>query len=139
MLMQGIVQLVQENPVVLSICPLGGFYAILPEGQPLPSWTWIVVSDPGNYMLEGKSDLGMTRIQLDCFGDPNGRGADAIALAKAIDTILSGFSGVLEDPEQTIVDSCFLSDLADFPEDPASRSFRRMLEYEVWAIQPVQP
>jgi len=138
MLEQGIVQLVQGTDTVSGIASHGGgFMDELPKGQVLPSWSWQSVSDNPNYGLQ-KEDQGLTmrRLQIDCFGDPNGRGADAIALARAINCVLSGYTGTLDDPDQTIVDSCFRSDLIDFF-DPDSRSFRRMLEYEIWYIEPV--
>jgi hypothetical protein len=48
--------------------------------------------------------------------------------------VLNGFSGVLPDPDSTFVSSCFTSDEMDFF-DEASRTYRRMIEYEIFFSQ----
>lgn len=130
MIEEGIVALVQADPAVSLIAPVGGFYVELPKDFRPPSWSWTNVSGPASYHLRGKSGPNTRRIQIDCFGDPNRRGTDAIALAAAIDKVLSGFSGLLPDADQTMADGIFQSDLIDFFDD-VGRTYRRMLEYEV--------
>src|SRR6185437_13626272 len=104
MLEEGLVTLVQGNAGVSAIAAAGGFFAELPKGQPLPSWTYLVVSDNADYTLDGPMSLGSRRMQIDCYGDA---AAQAIRLAKAIDNLLSGYRGTLADPDSTIVQGCF--------------------------------
>ena len=71
-------------------------------------------------------------MQIDVYGYESGQGADVLTIAQQIDAILNGFRGTLSDPNSTYVDSCFTSDKKDFPFDPDARTYRRMLEYEIW-------
>jgi hypothetical protein len=130
MIEQGLVMLIQGTPAVVAISPAGGFLGTLPPNKPLPSWTFATVSNPTDYTLQGAVGLGMGRYQIDCYG---ATGADAIRLAKAIDDVLSGFLGVLTDPDATPVQGCFRSNMLDFFDEEA-RDFRRMLEYEIWYV-----
>jgi hypothetical protein len=86
------------------------------------------VSDVPVYSLDGPNPLAMRRLQIDSFGTV---AADAIRLAAAIDGVLSGYAGALSDPDHMVVQGCFRSNLIDFFDD-ASRTYRRMLEYELW-------
>jgi hypothetical protein len=126
MIEQGIVTLVQGTPAVAAIATVGGgFLGTLPKDAALPSWTYIIVSDPVDYELTGPVSLGSTRVQIDCYG---ASGADAIRLAKAIDTVLIGYRGTLPDPDNTFVQGCFRTNKIDTFDDDA-RNYRRMLEY----------
>jgi hypothetical protein len=132
MIDEGLVALVQANAGVLAIAPSGGFLSELqPKDHALPSWTQKTISNPQHNTLTSFTGLTMRRWQVDCYANA---GADAIGLARAIDTVLNGFRGVLADPDATYVDHCFRSDLIDFF-DPAGRTYRRMLEYEIWFVQ----
>jgi hypothetical protein len=128
MIEDGIAQLVQADTTVNGICPVGGFYASLPKGTPLPSWSYIVVSEVTDYTLEHRVALTPRRLQIDTYASG---GADALHLARAIDNVLSGYKGVLPDTESTNVQGCFRSNELDFFDD-ASRTYRRLLEYELW-------
>jgi hypothetical protein len=128
MLEAGIVSLVQADPVVTGLCPVGGFLETLPKDLPRPSWTYRMISDQSDWCLRGEHGFVKRRVQIDCFGDA---AKDAVALARAIDRVLRGYQGILPDPEATIVFGCFRSDLMDPPFDAAARSYRRMLEYEI--------
>ena len=131
MIEQGLVGLIQADAAVRKIAPAGGFLSELPKDYPLPSWTQKTVSQPTSASLTSFRGLKMRRFQIDCYGNA---AADAINLAQAIDNVLDGFRGTLGDPDDTYVDSCLQSDLIDFFDD-ASRSYRRMLEYEIWFVQ----
>lgn len=131
MIEQGLVGLIEGNAAVRAIAPTGGFLAELPKDYPLPSWTHKTVSQPTSATLTSFKGTKMRRWQIDCYG---AAAADAINLAQAIDGVLDGFRGTLGDPDATYVDSCLQSDLIDFFDD-ASRSYRRMLEYEIWFVQ----
>lgn len=134
MIEQGIVKLVQSDLTVNALVPVGGFFAELPKDQALPNWSYRSISLVANTGLQFSTGLRMMRLQIDVYGDINGRGADSIALAKAIDHVLNGFAGTLSDPDSTFVSSCFLSDEIDFFDD-AGRTYRRMLEYEILFAQ----
>jgi hypothetical protein len=127
MLEAGFVTLVMASGRVTAIAATGGYLLELPKDQILPSWTYRVVSDHGDYGLRGEHGFVTRRFQIDCYG---AKAADAILLAKAIDAVLSGWKGTLPDPDATVVHGCFRSDLSDFFDDP-SRTPRRMLEYEI--------
>jgi len=128
MLEAGIVSLVMADAGVLAITTTDGFLVTLPKDETLPSWTHLTVSDAGPYTLGGAHGFVTRRLQIDCFGSQR---ADAISLAKAIDAVLSGYRGTLSDDDSTVVYGCFRSDRMDFPFDDASRTYRRMLEYEI--------
>ena len=134
MIEQGIVTLVQSDQDVLVLCPVGGFLLELPKNQLLPSWTYRTISSTSFEGLTTTPGLNRNRIQIDVYGDPGAQGADCLALAKAIDTVLSGYAGVLPDPDSIMCQACHQSDTQDFFEE-ANRGFRRMLEYEVWFTQ----
>jgi hypothetical protein len=129
MIEQGLSLLIQADPTVRALCPEGGFMSILPEGQRLPAWTYFVVSDPGHYVLDQVNKFGDARIQIDCYGNT---AAEAMALATAIDDVLSGYKGVLADADATRVAGAFRNNKIDFFDD-ASRTYRRLLEYTVWS------
>lgn len=136
MIEQALVTLVQADSDVSTMAPVAGFFDQLPKGQSLPSWTYCNVADKIEYTLTGSSGLGYRRIQIDCYGN---NAADAILLAAAIDEVLSGFSGTVlstGSPSTTlaVIQGCFRISLHDFF-DADSRTYRRMLEYELWFSQ----
>lgn len=136
MIEQGIVMLVQNTPAVANIATQGGGYlAELPKDQMSlgpPSWTYIVVSNPSLNTLTTFTGFASMRLQIDCYGNA---GADVILLAAAINKVLNGFRGTLPDSDSTYVDSCFQNDMQDFPLDEYARTFRRMLEFEIFFAQ----
>lgn len=125
MIEDGIVMLVQSDPEVFALCPLGGFYATLPKGTPLPSWSYQVVSEVTEYTLRGRTNLMPRRLQIDVYAAD---GAVCQHLARAIDNVLSGWKGVLPDAQATVVQGSFSDDKHDFFDD-ASRTWRRALEF----------
>lgn len=127
MIEQGMVLLVQGNAGVAAVASAGGgFLGSLPKDFPLPSWSYIVASDPVDYELGGSVNVSNTRIQIDCYG---ASAVDALALAAAIDAVLQGYHGTMTDPDSTVVQGCFRSNKIDFFDDEA-RNYRRMLEYQ---------
>lgn len=134
MIEQGLVGLVQADAAVRAIAPTGGFLSTLPKDFAQASWTHKVVSQPTSAGLTTVKGLTMRRVQIDCYGTAASQGADTIHLAVAINNVLEGFRGTLGDPDATYVDSIFLSDVMDFFDD-AGRTYRRMLEYEIWFNQ----
>ena len=131
MIEAGLVALVQGTAAVNAIAAVGGNLSEVPKDGALPTWTYVFISAPDSYTLAGEHGLIEARIQIDCYGNT---GAECIRLAWAIDHVLSGFSGTLADPQNTVVDSCFRSNIIDFFDD-AKRSYRRLLEYKLWFIQ----
>lgn len=132
MIEQGLKDLVQSDTAVHALCSVGGFLGQLPPNyKDLPTWTHTAITEPVNYALRGGVTLRMRRIQIDVYGKS---AANVLALASAIDAVLSGFKGTLSDPDATRVAGCFRSNLIDFFDDGA-RSWRRLLEYGVWFYQ----
>jgi hypothetical protein len=132
MLEQGIVILVNTS---LSSPPFdGGYLGELPKNHPLPSWYYISISDIPDTTLTTAQGLSMRRLEINAIGGGGATqtnlGSDAINLAARIDAILHGFAGTLPDLDLTVVSSCFRSDIKDFF-DPAARTNRRLLEYEI--------
>ncbi len=127
MLEEGIVKLVQSDPAVSALCPIGGFLKQLPDGQALPSWAYTIVSNVDSYCLDGTHGNVKLRLQIDCFADTP---AQTIRFARAINNVLSGYHGTLSDIDQTKVFGCFRSDIKDEFND-ATREGWRMLEYEI--------
>ena len=129
MIESGLVKLVQADAGVTALVGTrGGYFAELPKDYVLPSWTYQFVSGVPEVTLKTTEALTYSRYQVDCHGTV---AADAIKLAKAINAVLSGFSGILTDPDSTRVQGCFRSNVIDFFDD-ASQSYRRMLEYDLW-------
>lgn len=129
MIEQGFVQLVQGTGAVQAIAATGGFLAELPKDQALPSWSYTTVADSADYVLAGPVDLGSWNVQIDCYAATR---EQAVRLAAAIDSVLNGYAGTLADPDQTVVQGIFRTNKRDFFDD-ARRTYRRMLEYEVWS------
>jgi uncharacterized protein DUF3168 len=129
MIEQGFVQLVQSASAVNTIAATGGFLAELPKDQVLPSWSFTTVADSADYVLAGPVDLGSWNVQIDCYANTR---EQAVLLAAAIDAVLNGYAGTLADPDHTVVQGIFQIDKRDFFDD-ARRTYRRMLEYEVWS------
>jgi hypothetical protein len=127
MLESGIVKLVMADPGVAAIALTGGFLLELPKDEALPSWSYRNISDQSEYGLRGEHGFVTRRLQIDCFANAK---ADVLLLARAINSVLSGYRGTLTDTDQTIVFGCFRSDIQDFFDDPG-RTPRRMLEYEI--------
>jgi hypothetical protein len=134
---QGIVQLVQKNATVQSICggsSTSGYLDELPKNAAIPNWTYMSVSNVPQYALIAQPGLVFARLQIDCYSYGEGGTASpqpgaVITLGEAIDAVLSGFAGTC--PNGVQVDSIFTEDKKDFPYDSASRTYRRMLEYRI--------
>jgi hypothetical protein len=133
MIEEGLSELIQANAGVAAIAASGGFLGQLPKGTALPSWTYITATDSSEYVLAGPEGIRERRVQFDCYGEA---AADVINLAKAIDGVLNVFQGLLPDPDSTRVQGCFRENIIDFPQDSAARTYRRMLEYRIWFVQP---
>jgi len=134
---QGLVELVQGNATVKSILggnPAGFLFQALPNSPAYPTWVYSNVSQTLNTTLQTFKGLRTLRWQVDCLGAPSSLGVDVIALANAIEETLNGFSGILADPDSTVVSSCFVIDVRDFF-NTAARSYRRMVEFEVMFSQ----
>ena len=134
MIEQGIVTLVNADATVAGILGTngGGFYATLPKDQPKPSWSYLLVSSTTpSRTLDPQRQLVQERWQLDVFGnDPD----DVIRLARAIDAVLFNYSGVLPDPDATLVQAVFREDLIDHFDDTA-RDYRRSLDYLITFVR----
>ncbi len=131
MIEQGIAKLVQGTAAVAAIATAGGgFLGQLPKGQLDlgPTWTMSIVTDPSDYSLTGPVDLGNTTIQIDVFAQTP---AVCLQLARVINSVLSGYQGALTDSDAVYVNGCFQTDKKDFFDD-ASRTYRRMLEYQIF-------
>jgi Bacteriophage HK97-gp10, putative tail-component len=116
---------------VAAIAPGSGFFAEAPKDHALPLWTYVSVSEVQPYALSGEHGFIIRRVQINCDG---AIAADCIRLARAIDDVLSGFSGVLADGDATRVHGCFRTTLIDFFDDPG-RTSRRIIEYEICFTQ----
>ena len=51
---------------------------------------------------------------------------------RRIDAVLNGYAGTLADPDHTVVQGILRTNRRDFFDDER-RTYRRMLEYEVWS------
>jgi len=129
MIEQGFVLLVQSNSAVRAIAATGGFLAELPKDHVLPSWSYTTVADSADYVLAGPVDLGSWNVQVDCYANTR---EQVVLLAAAIDSVLNGYAGTLADPDHTVVQGVFRINKRDFFDD-ARRTYRRMLEYQVWS------
>ena len=132
MIEEGLVTLVNGDGAVKAMLPAPvGFLGGLPKGTALPSWTYTWASDdntPGRGLQMPSGGLTFAQVQIDCYGNTR---ADVVNLGRKISKALAGFRGALADAEQTVVDSIFDSNQHDPEEDAASRTWRRVLEFQV--------
>lgn len=131
MIEQGLTLLLESDPAVKALSPVGGFFVRLPTDQSLPSWSYRVLSDTTVYTLQGREGLMRYRIQMTSYGST---GDDCIKLAKAIDVVLSGYRGTLTDSDNTVVQGIFRDTTADFYDTTTGVS-RRSVDYLVWFYQ----
>lgn len=131
MIEQGVVMLVQSDAEVQAICKSGGYWLSLPKDPVYPSWCYYVVSSISERTLEPQKLLCFERWQVDVYGVT---GSDCMSLAYAIDEVLNSYQGNLPDPDSTLVQGIFRSDVTDFF-DPTVRNYRRMLEYELHFVR----
>ena len=135
MIEQGLVRLVNGDSTVAALLGSpGGSLAQVSKGAVLPTWTYQTVSNPSlSRSLTTFAGLRMWRVQIDCYGNA---AADVVNLSKAIIAVLNGYKGTLSDPDSTVADSIFWSDGHDPTLDEASRTWRRVLEFEVNYVSP---
>jgi hypothetical protein len=127
----GVVLLIEANQAVSAIPNVGGYFGTLPKDATLPAWSYATVSDTADMILGGPTTVGSRRTQIDVY---SADAATAIQLANAIDALLNGYRGTLPDPDATVVQGCFRTNMIDFF-DVDSRTYRRMLEYVFWVNQ----
>ena len=131
MIEQGVVMLVQNNPAVQAICSHGGYWLSLPKDPTFPSWCYTVISSVTERTLDHQKLLCFERWQLDVFSNDGG---DCMRLACAIDDALDHYTGILPDPDSTLLQGAFRSDIIDYF-DPTIRNYRRSLEYELHFVR----
>lgn len=131
MIEEGIYKAVQASAAVTAIAPTGGFLCTLPEDFALPSWTYQVLGSTPEVGLTIRGGLVTARLQIDCYAETP---EQVIALAKAIDAVVLYLRGTLTDTDHTVVDSAVPAGGPDFFDD-VRRSYRRVLEYDVWFYQ----
>jgi hypothetical protein len=127
MLEEGIVRLVQGSTSVAALAT-GGFLGALPKDL-RQGWAYKFFGHIPNLTLKSSKGLVERHLQIDSMSDDR---AQTLLLSGSIDDVLNGFRGVLPDSGATYVDSCFLVDVEDFDQDPNSRGFRRMTEYQIF-------
>jgi hypothetical protein len=134
MIREGLVKLAQADAGVQAFCAPsgGGFFGSLPKDQPLPSWSYSIISTVPSYTLGGRNPLTMVRWQVDLYAaDPD----SVVRFGAAFDKVFNGYSGLLPDTDVTVLQGAFLTDSMDYFDDLA-RTYRRMLEYEIYFNQP---
>ena len=127
MIEEGLVKLMIANAGISALAVTQGMHAPLPENATVPGWSYQFASNSGDYTLDGDRGIDYTRVQINCHGN---NAAEAIRLAAAIDSLLSGYYGVLTDSDHTFLQGCFQTNLVDFFND-ASRSYRRVVDYQL--------
>ncbi|HXI42057.1 MAG TPA: hypothetical protein VNH83_18895 [Bryobacteraceae bacterium] len=110
----------------------GGFFAQLPKdwisADRPRAWTYRFITSNPMYVLAGANGMVEAELQIDCHGfTPE----DAIALAAAIDPVLSGFHGLLPDDDQTKVQGMFNQGSSTDGYSDVNRTFVRTLEYQI--------
>ena len=129
MIEQGLMKLVQGDATVAALCPTGGgHFAQLPKDHPLPSWTYLWVSEQSDPTYDNQLGFREARVQIDCYAATP---AAAIGLATAIAAVMDGYSGTFTDVDSTPVWGSFCNNKQDFF-DEAPRAYRRMLEYQLF-------
>lgn len=93
------------------------------QGAPIPAVTLLRVGAP----IDVSANLRQSRIQIDVWANDY---AQSDRIAKAINSILSGFRGVIDGVDFT---GAFLDEERDLPEaDTTGVMHRVMLDYRVW-------
>ena len=133
MIEQGIELLIQSGMGSPPLAP-AGFLDELPKDylQTIngPAYTYKFFGGKRDTGLTHFVGLTMRRCQVDCYAQA---AANVLLLAKAISLTLQGFHGTLPDADSTLVYSILPSDEPmDFPYDAEAKSYRRMLEYDIF-------
>lgn len=133
MLESGLVQLLNNDPGVSAITPTGGFgFDELAKNMCLPSWAFRFVGGRSYVTLRSAQGLRWRRLEIHCMA---GDADTTIGLAIAINAVLEGFSGLLPDnAPSTMVDSIFNTNTPVDFFDAGTRTYRRVLEYQVTFI-----
>lgn len=133
MIEQGLVQLIQTGITSLSPAVQGGYAVQLPKDtiSATNPWAWtyrFLEADP-SYHLTGQDGLTGAMIRIDAHGFT---AVNMILLARAIDSVLrGGYSGVLTDPDSTVVLGIFRQNHFVDGYDDTNRSFCRTMDYLV--------
>jgi hypothetical protein len=108
----------------------------LPQKVTLPAIRVQLVDEPSAYHLRGTDNLRRSRVQVDAFAaeasgtDPY---AGAVAVADAIDAVLSGFRGELGgSPPSLFFDAVFRISRMPMYDADELREVRLMQDYFVW-------
>lgn len=133
MLETGIVQMLNADPGVSSITTTGGFgFDELAKNMCLPSWAFRFAGGRSFVTLQSAQGLRWRRLEIHCMA---GDADTTMQLAIAINVVLEGFSGLLPDDQPgTMVDSIFTSNTPVDFFDAGTRTYRRVLEYQVTFI-----
>ncbi len=136
MIEAGLVTLIQAGLGTPPMAP-GGFAVQLPKDQissasPM-AWTYRGIIVEPTYVLEGQDAFTEWEVQIDCHGYTM---ANAIALARTIQAVLRGnWSGVLPDPDHTVVFGVQQEPPGPDGFSDANRSYVRTLEYKIQYAQ----
>jgi hypothetical protein len=128
MIEAGLVALINADAGVQAITTTGGYLSELPPNATLPSWTHSVISEPVDYLLTGPDTLVKRRVQIDAYSQSPDT---CLTLSYAIEQVLSGYSGTLQDTAATVVALVAKDNMTDFFDDDA-RNYRRSVDYFVF-------
>ena len=136
MLVDGLYKLLIADPgVQAQLFPRsdslnGIFPSLAPTSATLGYVTYIQIHADPIISMQGANKTQYARMRYNCFGSnyPN-----ALALQWAVKNILNGYVGTLTDPDNTVIQSCFMVDETDGPIDAdlKGQTYSRVIEFDI--------
>lgn len=83
-------QLLQDNSAVTALASSRGYSDALPQGTPLPAYTYEEISCDSEHDLEAAAGIAHTRLQISCYA---AKPSQATALREAIRAALLPYRG----------------------------------------------
>jgi hypothetical protein len=101
---------------------------VIPQGNVKPTVVMHLVTGTPDYHMTGPSGLVPSRVQVDCRGVTK---AAALAVARAVESRLSGFSGT---QGNIVFQGIFKEDArSGFEGEGADKVFRESADYRIWS------
>lgn len=89
---EALTQLLLADTAIIDLIGKNLAWDTLPQSSPRPAAVLYLVTGVTDYHMAGPSGLVESRVQIDAQGKTK---ADALAVARAIEAVLSGYSGTV--------------------------------------------
>lgn len=125
-----LVSILNANENVAALIAGRIFPNAIPQKEIMPAIVYQQISGRLDYANDGATGLSSPRVQLVCWDDTY---AGAKTLAKAVESALSGYTGIVDDIQ---IQGIFKIDEGDMPElnnsEEGLRRYGIRQDYEIW-------